>query len=247
MKKDDSGWSFSSGDSAAGSGSSRKAGRLPEKDKVIRLSQADMDYIVARYDASLSYADEFIGELAGWVREFSPDNTIMIVMADHGEGVGDHGGILHCTDPPRLYQELIHVPLAIYIPPKWMKTGVAVVRQPVELIDLMPTILDLVQASGPLSGMQGKSLVGVIKGEKKEEADRPVFAETLGYGVHVRSVKSGAWKLIRAESQYGVAPKIELYDLTSDPSEAHDLAPQKPEVVRGLLDRLSAWGNGNEK
>lgn len=246
ITKDERGWSFSPDNKADDEDSSPKAEPPAAKGPPVRLGQADIDYIVARYDASLGYVDNLIGELVERVSRETRDNTIIILTADHGEGLGDHGGFLHCTNPPRLYEELVHVPLMIYVPEKWLKAGVAVVKQPVELTDLMPTILDLAKIPKPPPGMQGKSLVGVITGKTKEGTDRPVFAETAGYGFHLRSVKAGSWKLIRVETMNGAAPRTELYDLASDPAEAHDLAAQNPDIAGKLLDRLNAWNAENE-
>ncbi len=246
IKKDGEGWSFSLDESTAAAGASRKAKQFPSNYPPVRLGPADIDYIIARYDASLTYVDKFIGELAEWADKHTPGSTIIIITGDHGEELGDHGGFLHNTDPPKLYQELIHVPLIMDIPAKWLNTGAAVVRQPVELVDLMPTILDLAGASPP-PGLQGRSLARLLKGAKKEEAGRAVFAETRGYGVKVQSVKAGAWKLIRTGPRKGAPQKAELYDLASDPAEAHDLAGQEPGRVRELLDRLDAWSDKNGK
>lgn len=244
IRKDGAGWSFSPDPSAADG----EAERLSSKSAAARLSQADIDYVVARYDASIRYADEFVGEIVRWAHRSVGDNTIIIVMADHGEGLGDHGAFLHCTDPPRLYQELIHVPLIVHIPKKWLQTAVAAVAQPVELIDLVPTILDLVRAPSPRpEGLEGRSLLGIVTGEKKEEPGRAVFAETVGYGLRVQSVKAGDWKLIRTQSRGRAAPDIELYDLGSDPSEKKNIARRKPDIVRELLDRLNSWSDHHGK
>jgi arylsulfatase A-like enzyme len=242
IQKDDKGWSFSP------EVSSGKDGRTaaPAKGPATRLLQADMAYIVARYDASLNYADKFVGGIVEKARKAAPEDTIIIVMGDHGEGLGDHGGVLHCTNPPRLYQELIHVPLIISIPEKWQKTAAPVIAQPVELVDLMPTLLELAKA-GPAAGLQGKSLNGLLAGGTTPDAASPIYSETLGYGTGMQAVKSGSLKLIRIGVGAGARPKYELYDLAADPSEKNDLATLKPELVKELLAKLDARTAENDK
>lgn len=248
IKKDNEGWNCSLDNLTTDGGLSGKTKLLSPGEPVVRISQADIDYLIARYDASVAYADKFIGEIIEWIQKTISDNTIIIITADHGEGLGDHGSFLHCTDPPRLYQEIIHVPLIIKIPKKWLNTKNAILNQPVELVDLMPTILDLVGIPEPLSkGVQGKSLVGIIMGEEKEEVNRAVFAETLGYGFNVQSIKEGDWKLIHTKSVDRAASKIELYNLSTDPYETRNLTLQKPRVVKRLLGQLNIWVNNNGK
>ncbi len=248
IRKDGGGWSFSPEGSAehGGPGGAQPASNKPP----MRLGPADMEYIAARYDASLDYADKFVGEIIERARKSAPEDTVIVVMADHGEGLGDHGGVLHCTNPPRLYQELVHVPLIISIPGKWLKAAAPVIDQPVELVDLMPTLLDLAKAPRT-PGISGKSLVGLISGAQSSEGFsggvRPVFSETQGYGLTLRSVREKDWKLIFTEKSKDAPAKTELYDLGTDPSEQNDLTSRKPEMVEALRPLLEAWTVENDK
>jgi arylsulfatase A-like enzyme len=231
IKNDGAGWSFAPDPAAA----------------PVRLTDADMAYIKDRYDASLSYADSLVGKVAAWTRAPGRSDTVVIVMADHGEGLGDHGGVLHCTNPPRLYQELVHVPLVMAIPKKRLAAAAPAVDQPVELVDLMPTVLRLAGVRGPLpEGLQGRDLTGLLAGGDKADPGRPVFSETLGYGLAVQAVKAGPLKLIRT-SRNGEPVSAELYDLDSDPSEEKDLAAQRPGDLKALQDKLDVWTAANEK
>src|SRR5262249_35718534 len=107
-----------------------------------KKSAQDLAYLRAQYDGCLSYEDTFwpdrtraMDRLDLW------QNTIVIVMADHGEELGEHGGYGHYLRP--LHEEILHIPLLIYAPssPKSMRG--ASVKTPAEIIDLMPTMLDL--------------------------------------------------------------------------------------------------------
>ncbi|MBI5240640.1 MAG: sulfatase [Elusimicrobia bacterium] len=214
-----------------------------------RLSQRDIDYLVARYDASLAYSDSFIGQIMERMRRSQLlYDTIIVLLADHGELLGEHGAFLHCTQPPRLYQELTHVPLIIKTPKLWLDTAGRSVAQPVGLVDLMPTLLDLVRIPRDLRGRtQGRSFLGLILPEQEPWDDRPLFAETSGHGLLVQSIRDGDWDLILTQPASGGGRTAELYRLSSDPGEKRDLARENPAVVERLLGRLSAWTDDNER
>lgn len=214
-----------------------------------RLRQEDIDYVRARYDASLARADGFIGEILERLeRSQLLYDTIIVLLADHGELLGEHGAFLHCTQPPRLAQELIHVPLVIKTPRIWLESRVRSVAEPVELVDLMPTLLDLVRVpQDPRDGIQGRSLLGTLLPEAAALPRRPVFAETQGHGASLQCVQEDGWKLVRTRTAQGGRPTAQLYRLDRDPGEAQDLSREHPAVVRKLLGRLAAWTADNER
>ncbi|MCX5792953.1 MAG: sulfatase-like hydrolase/transferase [Elusimicrobia bacterium] len=182
----------------------------------------------------------------GWYLSADGLSAEAAPLSGKSEGLGEHGAFLRPAAPPRPYQETTHVPLIIKTPKWWLNTENTVIDQPVELVDLMPTLLELVRSPGALStGAQGQSLAGVIMGLKKERMDRPVFTGTSGAGVVSRSVQSGDWKLVRSGTEGGSTQEIELYDLAVDPGETLDLAPQKPRIAKELLDLLNARAADN--
>jgi arylsulfatase A-like enzyme len=137
-----------------------------------------------------------------------------VLTADHGEEFGEHGGAFHAVT---LYDEVARVPLMIAAP------GIAprAVDAPVSLLDVAPTLLELVGGEG-LGDAEGRSLVGAMRGGALDV--RPVFAESVRYGRGVRSVVSGGYKLVY-EARAGT---YELYDLARDPGEQRVLTDEEP-------------------
>ena len=179
---------------------------------------------VSRYDAQLEYVDGLIGRLKkalgaqGWW-----DQSLTIVLSDHGEGLNDHGETSHGYF---LYQTTLHVPLIIH----WPATAPAQppTSQPAAgLIDVAPTIVDFLHLPVPAS-FEGKSLLGPHTDE--------VYSETLytrdSFGwAALRSLRSGAFKYIDA-------PHPELYNLEKDPTETHNIIAGIPAQARTLRTKL---------
>jgi arylsulfatase A-like enzyme len=180
---------------------------------------ADMD----RYDSEIAYTDHAVGRLVAEVRARRP-GTIVILAADHGEEFDEHGGRYHGSS---LYEEQIRIPLIVSIP------GVAphVVDGQVELIDVTPTVLNLLDIPVP-ARMRGTDL-GPWLATPPAPADRlpPAFAELEDK----RMVSFGHEKLL-CDLHWGFCA---YYDLATDPHERHNLAEERPEraaFMRGLLD-----------
>jgi Sulfatase len=169
-----------------------------------------------RYDHVLGEVDTMLGTvLAAFERAPGP-TPIIVVTADHGEGLGDHGAPYHSTD---LYNSQIRVPLVIAGP------GVTPGRrlEPVGLVDLAPTILDLAGFQPPaMPEMDGRSLADLLTGRRADDPDAGfAYAEMVpdrNVASPARALVRGRWKLL--ETSRGT----ELYDLRTDPGELHDLA-----------------------
>ena len=155
-------------------------GRLP-------LSTADRKRLVALYDAEVRYADEQIGSLVDALDAIGlADAVMLIVTSDHGESLLEHGHYGHSLP---MYEETLRVPLIVRRP------GVVPRRVPnvVQLIDLMPTLLDEMDVEAP-DGLQGQSLSALLRGEAGW-VERPAFSEAPQF-VERKSLRTGTHRLI---------------------------------------------------
>ncbi len=201
------------------------------------IGAADVERMLALHAAEIRYLDgifgEFLETLAG--QPFAAD-TLVVVVADHGDEFAQHGKIGHGET---LYNPVLHVPLAFYWPGR-LTAGVEETR--VQLIDVAPTILDLVDIAPPSldPAFDGRSLAPVILGRDGGEVARPVFAELrsawascreLDLGDDCRSehyaAQDGRFKYLTSMIPWTEA----LYDLESDPGETRNVAAEHPEVV----------------
>jgi arylsulfatase A-like enzyme/HEAT repeat protein len=190
-----------------------------------RFGTSDID----RYDSEIAYVDRAIGRLVAYLHRVRP-RAIIILAADHGEEFDEHGGRYHGST---LYDEQLHIPLIVTIP------GVAprTVPGPVELIDVTPTVLNLLDIPVP-ARMRGTDL-GPWLATPPADADRlpPAFAE-------VEDKRMIVWhqeKLI-CDLNWGFCA---YYDLSIDPGERHNLADERPERAAALRRMLDDWLDGH--
>jgi choline-sulfatase len=160
------------------------------------------------YDGEVAYADSALGNFIQYLKKSGwYENSLIIVVGDHGEGLGEHHEETHGIF---LYDSTTHVPLIIKLP--WHKGAGKTVAAQVRTLDILPTALDLASVPAPDS-LDGKSLTPYFAGDV---SDRVAIGETdypLRFGwAPLRSVRSDGLKLIEA-------PRPELYDLRSDPGE----------------------------
>jgi arylsulfatase A-like enzyme len=183
----------------------------------MNLTEEDTKKIIAAYDGGIRYTDEEMSKLLTALDSLSLlNNTIIIITADHGEELKDHGLIGHGHS---VYDELIHVPLIIKIPGAENK----VVDDQVELIDIFPTVLDILGISIP-NQLEGKSLLPLITGQKK--LNKTVYSEIFNF----ISVRTPEFKLI-INKQTG---EKELYYLKNDIKEQLNVLDDYPKVAEML-------------
>jgi arylsulfatase A-like enzyme len=170
------------------------------------------------YAGEIAYVDEQVGAILDLVekRGLAP-STLVLVTADHGEGLGDHGEDEHGV---LVYEETIHVPLLLRFPATVAPGSVE--REPVSLVDVAPTLL---AAAGRA---EGPTLL--------HPRARPLYFESLYGSLHfgwapLRGIRDGASKLI-------FAPRPELFDLEVDPRETQDLSPVHKDEARRLYAEL---------
>ncbi len=178
------------------------------------------------YNESLAASDRMVAELAS---AFHGPQPILIVTADHGEALGDHGQPNHSTD---LYDSQIHVPFVIAGP------GVATARidETVSLNDLTPTLVELAGFEPPHGAdIDGRSIADLVTGRRPSNPDGgTAFAAMVRDRSNpggVTALVAGRWKLIDTNG------KLELYDTRRDPKELTDHASDEP-AIRAKLEKL---------
>jgi len=179
------------------------------------------------YDGEIAYVDAQLGRLLDHLRETPRwEETLVLLAGDHGEGLYEHAERFHAS---LVYQSTIEVPLIVHAP------GVAPrrVTEPVGLVDVMPTVLDLAGIRGP-ANLRGVSLKPALHGG--DLARRDLYFESLAgalnYGwAELKGVRYGDWKLIDSD-------KPELFDLNEDPGEHGNLAGLEGDRVQELREAL---------
>ncbi|HWB98960.1 MAG TPA: sulfatase-like hydrolase/transferase [Bryobacteraceae bacterium] len=185
------------------------------------------------YDGEIAYVDQQLGRFLDDVEKKAPGQTLVVVLADHGESLGDHGEFSHGVF---LYDATLRIPLIVAGP--GVPAGVRV-KQQVRTIDVLPTILDLL-GSQPPAACQGVSLVPAFSG--KNVAPTISYLETLYPKINMgwaelRGVRTDRWKYIRA-------PKPELYDLARDPEEKSNVLTQHPSEAAELETQWKKLNSG---
>ncbi|HXV59565.1 MAG TPA: sulfatase [Vicinamibacteria bacterium] len=187
----------------------------------------------ALYEGNLAYVDDLVGKLL----ECLDERTVVVVTADHGEAIFEHGFLGHNT---QLYEESIRVPLVIRVPrvPPRRVPGV------VELLDLTPTLLEIggLGDHPAREAMQGRSLLPLVLGTEEQAAPRPAFSRTL-WDKPRYSVRNERYKLIW-DSRTG---HTELYDLAVDPAESRNIAGNGSLEERYLRHVLFTWFREQER
>jgi arylsulfatase A-like enzyme len=200
------------------------------------MSGAEREHLVRLYDGSLAFADQEIGALRKVLEaEGLLDRTVIIVAADHGEGLMEHGWIGHNV---QLYEPLTHVPLIVRFPagkgPAQTHVG-----EFASLLDIAPTIADIfgvMGRGGSEREFQGRSLLDVIGGARGRSAvlsrtvwDRPRYA-----------LRDERYKFID-DTRTG---EEQLYDLRADPGEARSLTVAEPLRAAYYRETLQQWTLG---
>ncbi len=178
------------------------------------------------YDGEIAWADELVGRFLDRLKARGLyDRALVVVLSDHGEGLGEHGEDEHGIF---LYREALQVPLMVKLPQK--ERAGTTVETPVQLADVFTTV---VQAVGVEGGPAPPGTLSLLDpAALKANPARKIFAETLFPRIHFGWSETAS--LIDGQWQYIEAPRPELFDLVKDPSEGTNLAPGAPPAFRTL-------------
>ncbi len=203
---------------------------------------------IDRYDDEILHNDKSFELLVGKMKELGIlDDTLIVVVSDHGEEFWDHGWTAHGHS---VYQELTHSALLMWNPK--LLPAARRVKEPVQLIDVMPTILDLLSLPAP-NLIQGQSLAPLARGQAFRRRG-PVMtsrfahpgAEANGPVAENRTNSFGfidaKWKLIyRDKAKESGINRVELYDRVADRAEKNNLSAQRPREVERMMAEIGQW------
>ena len=211
------------------------------------LSARDFKRLAALYAGEIQFLDRVVADFMAFIeRAFPDDPPLVIFFADHGEEFGEHGMLAHGET---LHGQALHVPLAFHWPGR-IKPGRG--ETTVQLVDVMPTILDLFGMSS-FTDLDGRSLASIISGDAERDKGGVAYAELkTAWGtcrqlrlpddcrVNRMAVQTDHFKFITSELPKGES----LYDLSVDPAEMHDIIEQNPTQADELRQRLSNYQAG---
>jgi len=189
-------------------------------------------YSASPYAGEIAFADVYIGKLLAELKNLRlEENTLIVFCADHGESLGEHGEDTHAIF---VYDATQKVPL-IFCYPKMLPQGKRIKFQ-VRLLDIAPTILDILKIKKPAQ-FQGESLLGMMLG--KEKKDFPAYCESYYAHRHYNweplvALRSPAYKYISSSHP-------ELYDLTVDPQELNNILDKQPQIAKSLQKKLEKF------
>ncbi len=200
----------------------------------VALDDADRKEIAARYAEALAALDNEIGMLLDDLdRRGVLDETLVVVLADHGEELGERGGIEHGHT---LKEELLHVPYIWRLPRSWRGRGLRHETAMVETRTLAPTLMALVGQLVP-PAVSAPSLLPWLAGPRPAEPPyRILAAESNG----MFEVRDERFKLLARPAE----KSFELFDLEADPGERRDVAAEHPAELEALRSAFRAWHAG---
>ncbi len=207
---------------------------------------------IDRYDGEILHNDHSLELLIDKLRQLGIlDNTLVVVVSDHGEEFWEHGYTAHGHS---LYQELTHNVFLMWNPA--LLPQPRRIAEPVQLVDLMPTVLELLNI--PAEGViQGQSLVPLIKGRPFQRqgyvaCSRFAHPYPRGfapeYSTDTFALLDREWKFIyRSQAKRARLPEVELYDRRADRAEARNVAAQHPEIASRFRAEIDRWIEGQKQ
>jgi arylsulfatase A-like enzyme/cytochrome c-type biogenesis protein CcmH/NrfG len=185
------------------------------------------------YDGEIAAADAIVGDLFAELRRLERwDDAVVVLLSDHGEGLGDHGEDEHGV---LLYREAVQVPLLLKLPGAELGGGTAAAA--VSLVDVAPTIGDLLGLPRPAAWARPSLLAGLAKENASTTAStRTVYSETFYPRLHfgwsdLAAAVDGRFHLV-------MGPHAELYDLAADPGERRNLLPAERRAFATLRQEI---------
>jgi arylsulfatase len=195
--------------------------------ETVEITERDRQHLVDLYDDEIRFFDNKLRQLHRYLSSLGLlDRSLLLITADHGEEFLEHNHVGHCRG---LWSTVTHVPLLMRWPdgPQGRQIDAAV-----EYVDLVPTVLDLLDISPADAAFEGSSLLPMIE----EASPKRVSYAFSDQGRH-RAVDDGRYQLILNGSDM----TVQLYDLENDPLAQTDLSQQDKDNVERLGAELNIW------
>ena len=198
------------------------------------------------YDGEIAFTDQHLGRLFETFERLGfAQDTIVVVVADHGEEFMEHGESKHGYD---LHEEVVHVPLILRVP----GTAPRRVGATIPTVDVLPTLLELCGLKAG-ADIEGRSLTGILRGDPGADADRDAPSELRWkFGSDCTSLRRGPWKYI--DQKKHDQQSMMLFDHSADPKETTNLLGSQSGVVtelrstlRARIERARALGSAYER
>jgi arylsulfatase A-like enzyme len=208
--------------------------------------QMDLEDTINQYDGEIAFTDQELGRLLDALRRMGlEEETLVLIASDHGEGLMQHGVLSH---GPVIYEEAVRVPLLIrwpdHLPPG------RVLSEPVEMVDLAPTIFDLIGVEPEGWTTHGQTLAAALRDEASLDPDRPIYLHRRHYDAGVIGrvkkirVKGEMFGIRRGNWKYIIADELgtrELFDLKLDAGELRNVLFDYPDITARLASELEQW------
>jgi arylsulfatase A-like enzyme len=219
-------------------------------EKLISKIQNDKSVFLEKcfslYDGELAFTDQEIGKVFEALKHLGlEEDTLVVLTSDHGEGLGQHNHIGHGYN---IYEEAVSVPL-LFRWPNHIPKGLAL-SSPVEGVDIMPTILDLIGVDLDGLSLHGQSMAPALRGGPEVDKDRPVYLfreyftgrhrglyKNTFFKGNKFAIRKGKWKYIEGKEENSK----ELFDLSSDPRELENIDTKFPDKASELSAQLENW------
>ncbi|MBU0754148.1 MAG: sulfatase-like hydrolase/transferase, partial [Planctomycetes bacterium] len=219
---------------------------LSKMDKLpaAELTEADKARIDYLYSGEIKYCDYWVGKLLAGIYELDPvmeKKTLLVLTADHGEGLWDHRTRAHGQD---LYEEQIHIPLIIRYP-GMTKEESGTIDVPISLVDIAPSILALCGIPKP-EQFQGYDFTPLVRGATRGPSFDYIYSELDLDNRDFETIAKDGYKIIRNRAVPGHKTEaFQYYDLNQDPKEKNDLSGTPSETAwKGSLKKaLKIWGD----
>jgi arylsulfatase A-like enzyme len=209
------------------------------RDRVLQqrrsVTAKEREHVISQYDGAIALLDEQLGRLFGYLKRLGIyDSSLIIVTADHGEAFGERDLFEHGTS---VYQDQVHIPLIIKFP---NQQEARVVREPVSLTDIVPTVLDVVGLA-PDKDAEGTTLRrpadSLRRAVVSESYPRPYFLNLSSRFHRIdRAYLKDRYKLI-----VSTGGESELYDLDADPREQQNVAAANVDVLERMTTEFNEW------